>query len=126
MGLKTYFEENKGFGVLSTADNEGRVNSAVYARPHVTEEDTVAFIMANRTSHENLKTNPYASYLFREEGHAYRGKRLALTKIREEQDTELVELLRRRTYSEENEAKMKPLSLVFFKVTAERPLVGAF
>jgi hypothetical protein len=126
MGLKTYFEETEGFGVLSTADSKGRVDAAIYARPHVMEKDTVAFIMANRLSHDNLQSNPYATYLFKEEGHGYRGKRLSLTKIREEQDTELLERLRRRMYSEENEAKMKPLSLVFFKVTEERPLIGAF
>jgi hypothetical protein len=126
MGLKSYFEETAGFGVLSTTDNNGKVNSAVYARPHVTEEDTIAFIMANRLTHENLQSNPYASYLFKEEGRGYKGKRLTLTKLREEQDTELLELIRRRTYSDENEAKMKPLSLVFFTVTEERPLVGAF
>ena len=35
MGLKEYFKKKKGFGVLSTADEKGVVNSAPYASPHV-------------------------------------------------------------------------------------------
>jgi hypothetical protein len=125
MALREYFKEKNGLGILSTADQRGVVNAAVYSRPHVMDDHTVAFIMANRLSHTNLKTNPHASYLFKEEGHGYRGKRFKLTKIREEQGTALLESLRRRTYSEEEEAKMKPLFLVYFSVDEELPLVGA-
>ncbi len=45
MNLKTYFDETKGLGVLSTADGKGRVNAAVYARPHMMEDGGLAFIM---------------------------------------------------------------------------------
>ena len=37
MDLMRCFEEHTGFGVLSTADKDGRVNAAVYARPHCFE-----------------------------------------------------------------------------------------
>ena len=126
MALEQYFEEKEGLGILSTADENGVVNTAVYSRPHVMDDHTIAFIMANRLSHANLQANPHAAYLFKEVGHGYRGKRLSLTKIKEEQETELLHTLRRRTYSDEQEAKMKPLSLVYFKVDEERPLVGRF
>lgn len=33
MGLKDYFENTKGVGVLATADNNGKVDAAVYAGP---------------------------------------------------------------------------------------------
>ena len=125
MDLQKYFEEKNGIGVLSTADADGIVNSAVYARPHVMEDGTVAFIMAERLSHKNLDTNPHASYLFVEEGAGYRGKRLALTKVREEANSDLLESLRRRRYSEQQEERMKPLHLVFFRIDNELPLVGA-
>ena len=52
MDLAEYFESTKGFGVLATANAEGEVDVAVYARPHVLDEETVAFIMADRMSHE--------------------------------------------------------------------------
>jgi len=82
--LRTYFESTEGTGVLATADGDGRVDSAIYARPHVTGEEEVAFIMADRLSHRNLTQNPHACYLFREDGGGYHGKRLYLTKLREE------------------------------------------
>jgi hypothetical protein len=125
MTLSTYFENHKGFGVLSTADSDGVVNSAIYARPHIMDDGTVGFIMANRLSHENLKTNPFAAFLFKEDGPGYQGKRLKLTKVREEQDTERIQTLQRRFYAPDAEERMKPLFLVYFKVDEEFPLVGA-
>ena len=86
MDLKSYFENIKGVGVLSTADKEGRVNAAVYSRPHFMEDGTIAFIMNDRLSHHNLTSNPHAAYLFMEEGPGYKGKRLFITKVREEED----------------------------------------
>ncbi|MCK7506985.1 MAG: pyridoxamine 5'-phosphate oxidase family protein [Desulfobacterales bacterium] len=64
MTLKEYFDNAKGYGVLATADAAGKVNTAVYARPHVMDEKTVAFIMAERLTHENLKSNPWAVLSF--------------------------------------------------------------
>jgi Pyridoxamine 5'-phosphate oxidase len=124
MNLKEYFETTKGFGVLSTADKEGQVDAAVYSRPHVMDDGTIASIMRDRLSHENLKTNPHAVYLFLEEGEGYRGKRLFLTKIREEQDSELINEICRRCYPSELLVK-EPRFLVVFRIDKELPLVGA-
>ncbi len=55
MNLQKYFEEHTGLGVLSTADKEGRVNAAVFSRPHHFEDGTVGFIMPNRLTHNNLR-----------------------------------------------------------------------
>ena len=38
MELSRYFEQAKGIGVLATADAQGKVNSAIYARPHFLDE----------------------------------------------------------------------------------------
>ncbi len=124
MGLKEYFENTKGFGVLSTADKQGKVDAAVYSRPHVMEDGTIASIMRDRLTHENLKTNPHAAYLFLEEGEGYRGKRLFLTKIREEQDSELISEICRRCYPSELQVE-EPRFLVVFRIDKELPLVGA-
>ncbi len=78
MNLSEYFAKAKGCGVLATADAEGKVGIAVYARPHFIEEETVAFIMADRLTHKNLESNPHAAYLFIESGEKYAGKRLYL------------------------------------------------
>ena len=76
MDLKAYFESTKGHGVLATADASGRVNLAIFARPHVMEDNSVAFIMPHRLTHSNLQSNPQAAYLFLEAGPGYKGARL--------------------------------------------------
>ncbi len=121
MDLKSYFENTRGRGVLATADSAGKVDVAVYARPHVMDQETVAFIMRDRLMHHNLQSNPHAAYLFMEQGDGYVGKRLFLTKTREEQDTELAYQLRRRKYPDD---KKGPLFLVFFHVDQVLPLIG--
>lgn len=124
MDLKPYFEQTKGHGVLATADASGQVNVAIFARPHVMEDNSVAFIMPRRLTHNNLQSNPQAAYLFLEEGPGYKGKRLYLTKIREEQDTDLLYALRRRSYPPEQEKQEGPRFLVFFQVDQVLPVVG--
>jgi hypothetical protein len=122
MELKDYFENTKGVGVMATADADGKVDAAIYARPHFMEDGTIAMIMRDRLTHHNLQSNPHAAFLFIEDGPGYKGKRLFLTKVREEQDSELLYSLRRRQYpNDKEEAKF----LVFFKVEEELPLVGA-
>lgn len=123
MKLKTYFEETKGMGVLSTADGEGRVNAAVYARPHVMDDGTLAFIMRDRLSHHNLQSNPRAAFLFREEGPGYKGLRLHLIKTHEESGTPLVQELCRRCKIYDDPDAVR--HLVVFKTDKELPLVGA-
>ena len=121
MKLGQYFDQTKGFGVLSTADSNGKVDAAIYARPHLMEDGTLAFIMRDRLSHHNLQSNPHATYLFKEDGPGYRGKRLFLTMTGEEKNTELLESLRRRESAYGNG---EDRFLVFFKLIKELPLVG--
>ncbi|HOD35559.1 MAG TPA: pyridoxamine 5'-phosphate oxidase family protein [Syntrophales bacterium] len=125
MKLGDYFDRAKGLGVLSTADSSGRVDSAVYARPHVVDEQTIAFIMADRLTHANLQSNPHAVYLFKEEGPKYNGKRLYLTRIREEKDSPMIEQIRRKKYPEvEGQYEGMSKFLVFFRVDKVLPLIG--
>ena len=121
MTLKEYFETKKGLGILSTADSEGKVDAAIYSRPHLMEGGTMALVMRDRLSHANLQSNPHAMYLFKEDGPGYKGKRLLITKVREEKNTELLESLRRRKTAYGDDADR---FLVFFKIDKEVPLVG--
>jgi hypothetical protein len=120
--LKDYFENTKGMGVMATADEEGKVNTAIYSRPHFLEDGSIAFIMRDRLTHHNLQSNPYAAYLFVEEGSGYKGKRLHLRKIREEEDSERIQSLSRREYKNE---KPGARFLVAFQVDTVLPLIGA-
>jgi hypothetical protein len=124
MDLAHYFETMKGKGVLATADDQGHVNVAVYGRPHVVDEDTIAFIMPDRLTHHNLQSNTHAAYLFIEEGPGYKGIRLFLSRVREEEDSELLRSIRRRTYTTEKEGEETTRYLVFFEVDKILPLIG--
>ena len=124
MELKNYFEGTKGTGILATADKNGKVDVAVYAKPHFLDDGTVAFIMADKLTHSNLQSNDSAAYLFMEDAKGYKGKRLFLTKTGEEQDSELLFTLRNRKYPSEKE-EGKPRFLVFFKIEKILPLIGS-
>jgi hypothetical protein len=120
--LKAYFEKAKGIGVMATADKEGKVDVAVYSRPHFMEDGTVAFIMRDRLTHHNLQSNDHAAFLFAEEGPGYIGKRLYLTKVKEEENSELIDELSRRQYrTPPGENRF----LVYFRIDKVLPLIGA-
>jgi len=122
MELKEYFENKEGTGVMATADSDGNVDTAIYARPHFMDDGSIALIMRDRLTHHNLESNSHACYMFIEKGPGYKGKRLFLTKLREEKDSELLQSLRRRQYIDKSdESKF----LVFFNIDKELPLVGA-
>ncbi len=121
MDLKEYFENTEGSGILATADNDGKVDAALYGRPHFMDDGTIALIMRDRLTHHNLQSNSHACYMFIEKGPGYKGKRFFLNKVREEQDSELLQSVRRRQYiDEKDESKF----LVFFNIDRELPLVG--
>jgi len=123
MELSEYFEKTQGRGVLATADEKGKVNVAVYSRPHFINEKTLAFIMADRLTHKNILGNPAAAYLFMEDGTGYSGKRLYLKWIGEGKDSSLIEKLRRRKYYQGKEAGGSRY-LVYFRVEKVLPLIG--
>jgi hypothetical protein len=126
MKLSEYFENAKGKGVLATSDSTGNVNVAVYARPHFMDEETVAFIMAERRSHENLKSNSHAAYLFMEHGDKFVGKRLILIRLGEEKNSELIDTLRRRYhYIPHDEYYKENKYLVTFRIEKVLPLIGS-
>jgi hypothetical protein len=124
MNFEEYFGKAKGTGVLATSDKEGRVDLAVYVKPHIMDKETVAFIMADRLTHRNLQSNSHAAYLFKEDGPGYKGIRLFLTKLREEQDSDLLYSIRSKRFPSEKE-EGKTRFLVFFKVDKVLPLIGA-
>lgn len=125
MDLEEYFEDKKGLGILSTANAQGQVNAAVYSRPHVMQDGSLAFIMNDRLSHKNLKENPRAHFLFKEDGPGYTGKRLELTMLREEQDSDLLYELCRRCHIKDTQSEDRSRFLVFFNIDRELPLIGS-
>jgi hypothetical protein len=124
MRLDEYFENARGVGVLSTSDAGGKVNAAIYGRPHFMDDRTVAFIARNRLTRANLLANPSAVYLFKEDG-SYEGKRLYLTKTREEKDSPLIGEIRRRKHRDvEGKNPAEEKFLIYFTIDKVLPLIG--
>jgi len=121
MDIREYFDSMNGRGILATADAKGLVGAAMYARPHVVDEQTVAFIMLDRLTRRNLQSNPHAAYLFMEEGGGYRGKRFFLTKLQIDRETAEIDEFCRRWYLSLNE---KEEFLVYFRIDKVLPLIG--
>ncbi len=126
MELENYFTDAGGKGIISTSDKDGRINTAVYARPHFMEDGQVAFIMPVRQTHKNLLENPHAAYTFLEYGTRIAGRRLRLTMVKEEKNCELIdELRRRKNYTSCGEEDTESRYLVYFKVDEVNLLLGS-
>jgi len=125
MKLESYFDKIKGFGILSTADSNGKVNASAISKPFVVDEDTVAFVMPGNLTHKNLQSNPHAAYYFLEKSDTYDGVRLYLTKVKESRDMAAIEEIRKKRYpifttKYNSESKYA----VYFKVDKVLPLVA--
>jgi len=121
--MAQYFENTKGLGVLATSDEQGNVDVAVYSRPYIIDEKTIALSMLEKLSYSNIQSNPRAAYMFVEQGEGYAGKRLHLTKSGEEKDPERIkEIKKQHTRTREPDEKVR--HLIYFTVDKIRPLVG--
>jgi hypothetical protein len=123
MNLSDYFQSVKGTGVLATSDPSGNVDIAIYSRPYIIDEKTIAFSMLERLSYANVQSNPKAAYLFIEKGEGYAGTRLYLTRTGEEKDPKRIKEIKQQ-HSKSRSSDEIPKHLVYFTVDRIRPLVG--
>lgn len=121
MNLAEYFAQTDGTVILSTANGEGKVDAAVYSKPRLIQEDSLALLMSDRLSHANIQANPYAVLLFLENGPGWHGKRIYLKKIKEEKNTELARSL---VHHKHGDVENINVNLVYFQIEEVRPLVG--
>jgi hypothetical protein len=124
MDLHAYFTNTQGTGILSTAGAGGGVTSAVYAKPHILDDERLAMIMRERLTYAHLQTNSHACYLFLEQGPGIKGIRLFLQKIDESDDAQLIHSMTRRHLSPEEDKAKGPKHLLRFQVIKILPLVG--
>ena len=66
--LMEYFNKSPRTGTLSTADKAGKVDSAVFGSPRMTDEKTVVMGLGKNRTLANLQQNPHAVYLIMEPG----------------------------------------------------------
>lgn len=125
MKLNDYFQEKPGVGVLATANSSGEVDAAIFSTPHVLQDGTVAFIMRDRLTRKNLLSNPCANYLFIETGRHYKGVRLFLNKIKEDDNPERIASMTRRHLTPDEDKAKGPKFIVYFNVSRILPLIGS-
>ena len=124
MTLKEYFHNTRGTGVLATADNEGRTDAAIYSRPHIMDDGSLAFIMRERLSFNNLQSNPHATFLFMEHAAHLKGMRLFMKKTGEDSDKEFISRMTRRNLTPEEDKAAGPKHIVYFSLEKILTLVG--
>jgi len=86
-----------GLGIMSTSSSDGKVNSAVYARPHVIDETTLVWGMTDKRTYQNLTRNRHAAFLFKVSGPGFNGVRLALELIKTEEEGDLLATIKKNT-----------------------------
>jgi len=112
-----------GRGVIGTASKAGVVNMAVYAVPHVVDNDTVAWGMTDGRTWNNVRENPNASYAYFAPGAGFRGARLTLSLSRTEDSGEMLAKIRERTAATSPGNPEAVRHVAYFKVVESRPLV---
>ncbi|HEY5975181.1 MAG TPA: pyridoxamine 5'-phosphate oxidase family protein [Geobacteraceae bacterium] len=83
----------QGVGVMATANRAGVVNTAIYARPHFIDDETLAWGMTDGRTLRNVRENPHASFLFRV-GEGFSGVRLGLSLVKIEDEGALLAEIR--------------------------------
>jgi Pyridoxamine 5'-phosphate oxidase len=79
---------------MATASKDGCVNTAVYARPHVIDEQTMVWGMTEGRTYRNITENPRASFLFMVSCPGFSGVRLALELVKTEESGLLLEKIK--------------------------------
>ena len=112
-----------GRGVIGTASKSGVVNMAVYAIPHIVDDETVAWGMTDGRTWDNVRENPNASYTYFAPGEGFRGARLTLSLSRTEDSGEMLAKIRERTDATSPGNPEAVKHVAYFKVVEARPLV---
>lgn len=87
--------QNPGLGIMATASKDGIVNTAVYARPHVIDQQTLVWGMTEGCTYRNIIENPHASFLFKTNAPGFSGVRLSLKMVRSEEDGEMLACIKK-------------------------------
>lgn len=124
MDIAEYFANTKGRGILATSDADGNVDVAIYSRPYVIDEQTIALSMLERLSYSNIMSNPKAAFMYIEEGTGHSGTRLYLSVAGEETDAAKIERIKSQRPSGHRSLTDAARHLMYFKVERVRPLVG--
>jgi len=122
-----YFNKQPRIGVLSTASKDGKVDSAVFGSPQMTDEKTVVVATGKNRTYANLQENPYAMFLIMEPGAdimAWKGIRVYM-KLKEcATSGEMLDMIRNEIAKMAGEEAGKMIyATATFEIIELRPLV---
>jgi len=125
--LMDYFNKQPRIGVLSTASKDGKVDSAVFGSPQMTDEKTVVVATGKNRTYANLQENPYAMFLIMEPGAdimAWKGIRVYM-KLKEcATSGEMLDMIRNEIAKMAGEEAGKMIyATATFEIIELRPLV---
>ena len=66
--LMEYFNKQPRLGTLSTADKNGKINSAYFGSPRMVDDKTIFMGLGNNRTFANLQDNPNAMFMVMEPG----------------------------------------------------------
>jgi len=122
MGLEEIFDI-EGRGIMATADASGKLNVAVYARPHFIDDDTVAWGMIEGRTWRNLTENGKAAYLFMSIV-GFEGVRLGLELKEMREAGDLLDVIKEHTAAIVNpQAAAAVKHVAYFRITEIRALI---
>ena len=127
--LMEYFNKQPRIGTLSTADKEGKVNSAVLGSPRMVDEKTVVMTLRNSRTFANLLVNPYAVFSIMEPGKTtpeWKGIRVYLKMTGYQTSGEKLETMRAQAAQRIGEATAKLIhAAVTLEVYDVRPTIDS-
>ena len=113
-----------GRGIIAASDSSGNVNMAVYAKPHIVDEKTVAWGMTEGRTWACVKENPRTAYLYMNPGPGYSGVRLKLSLKEFLESGDMLETVKKHTAEIVSPAAAEAVKHVaFFAVEEVRPLI---
>ena len=125
--IVSYFNKRPRIGTLSTSDNNGNVDVAIFGSTRMVDENTIVFETAKNRTFENLLENPKAVFFILEPGQTmpdWKGIRVYLKMIGYSTEgielNEAKEAVAKRAGSE---AAKSIYATVKFEITEVRPVV---
>lgn len=125
--LMEYFNRQPRLGTLSTADKNGKVNSAYFGSPRMTDEKTIVMGSGYNRTYQNLLENPYAVFLVMEPGKTvpeWKGVRIYVRLTEHETSGKKLEQIRSAIAAKigADEAGKMIYAALTFEITDIRPL----
>ena len=124
--LMEYFNKQPRLGTLSTADKNGKVDSAYFGSPRMIDEKTIFMGLGNNRTFANLQDNPQAMFMVMEPGQSiadWKGVRIYVTMTECQTSGKKLDDMRATIAQHGGESASKMIhAAVTFKIQEVRPL----